>query len=316
MESADDGLAELFAEDTTVLGALAEVCRRIDEGATAYLKPAKHVTTGRPRSSIVAPPELLIEALATLRSMVSAWSLAGEGLEGTVHLRRSFSREANMLRRALMTRGERAVFTRCEISVNDTESNGEVIAERLKLLTLVGAPEATLDVPEGVEPLASHLECSGGSIAASEAGVRLADGTGPLKLRAVSRVSSVVASDSCLFQRVSNPSFHEVLRLSGVGAAGVEALRAHGLVGAQEGAVVTLAASVDYARAEEVLRASGERDFRAEKPEEFLVSFEALGCGTVGETLESVKAALLGEMAELEAEAQRRLRKGASADCV
>ena len=302
---------ELVADDTTVIDALAEVCRRIDDKADAYIKPAKYVTSGRSRPSLVVPPSLLPRALEAARRLVAAWALeAEEPLRGVVHLTKSFSREANMLRRALMTRGDRAVFTCCEIETNGTESNGAIIAERLKLLTLQGAPEASLDVPEGAIPLASHLQCVGGSVVASEADVRLAEGSGPLKLRAISTTSSVVSSNSCLFQRVANPSFFEVLRISGVGHSGLEALRARGLVALEEPGLLTLVPEVDYARVEEILNASGEKEYRAERPEEFFIRFESLGCCGASEVLESVKAAVLAELADLEAQA----REGANAD--
>jgi hypothetical protein len=295
---------ELSADDSTLLSALAECCRSLDGTAEAYLRPAAHLTIARSRPSIVVPRELLPPALARLRGLVRAWRLEGDprAREGLVHLCGSSSREANMLRRALMTRGRRSVFTSCEILVNDTGTNGAIIAERLKLLTLIGRPSASLDVPAGVVPLAAHLRCADGSVAGGELNVRLADGAGPLRLSVTSTTSSVVTSGSCLYQRTSNPSFVEVLRLVGVDSAGAATLQERGIaVRSQEAGVTTLAPGPDYARVEEVLRRSGARDFGLAPPEEFLVGFESLGEAGAGEVLEETKAELLREAEELEA---------------
>jgi hypothetical protein len=290
------GLWEALEADTTWLQPLVlEVLRLHPSSAAAAFKPrvVEHVVEIRGRR------DELLQGLEVLGARVRTWRLADApcAASGQVRLRRSSCAEANMLRRALMTRVPVAAFHECAILENTTATPDEIVAHRLGQLALLGEPSAELEIRASTGVFARDLRCRGGGVAQDDQALALAEGEGTLRLSAKSRLGTVARDRHAKFAAVAAVGVFPHYCLPVVGKAGLAALRAAGFdVKRRPGRKGWfLQPGVQRARAEEVLRQVGEEPCFAE-PEDFDVAVDSLGQLPAKSCLELAVRGLLVEM--------------------
>ena len=240
----------------------------------------------------------LHDGLAALARRVGRWKLD----KGVARLRNSSFSEANMLRRALMTRVPVAALDACTVFENTTATPSEIIAHRLGQLALVGAPRVELDLKDRDVYFAGDLRCTDGGVAEQDHGMSLAEGGGRLHLQATSAIGTVHGRGHSKFAAVAAVGFFPHYVLPTLTPVGRGALLAAGVEVRRRPARKGWFAPVGTQRAflEEVLLKVGEEPSFA-SPTDFDVCVDSLGQLPPEQCLALAAKALLEEMSLFDA---------------
>lgn len=275
-----------LSTDTTLLQPLMCMCHRLDPTSDfVAFRPRMTERSVELRGSL-AP---LLGCAAALRGVVEAWALDEDCV---VRLRGTGPWEANMLRRALLTRVTTCAFHEVRIFENGTDTPNEVVAHRLGQLALrceASVVTGRLDVTSEEECIrASSLACEGGAVSPQDLSAILAK-AGRLHLSCTS--SSGRGASHAKYSAVASPAVVPLWPLRGLEAAPPEALEALRLDTMGRSAL-------DRSILEEVLAKKG-LEATIGEPEDFDVHVESLGQHSEASCLQRAQRALLEELDDL-----------------
>ena len=282
-----------LAMDTTLLYPLAEICH--------LESPGTDVVAVRPRMTeksveLRGDRAALRNGLGRLRERIRAWALDA----GVVRLRGTGAWEANMLRRALLTRLEVVAVDRVTIEENTTGTPDEVIAHRLGQVALRGDASMTghLEHRRAEEVLSGCIDCVGGSVV--DKNVVLAK---PGSLRLTFTCTSGRASAHGKFAAVASPAVLPHWRLRGASSSlqALQDLSCEVRDLEARGDLATCTTTLDRAVLVDLLCLHNLAIDIDEKAEDFDLYIESLGQYDDEVCLEKARDALLMELHDIEA---------------